>query len=316
MKILVTGGAGFIGSHSVDRLLEDGIQVKVFDNFATGSLENLPANSPQLEIVRGDVTDFAALEREIDGCDAILHLAALVSVPQSLSQPLTTHYINTTGTANVLEAARQVGVKRVALASTCAVYGDLPGQKNESSPTAPLVPYATSKLMAEQLCQVYAECYGLEIVRFRYFNVYGTRQPANSPYSGVMARWCSQVLLDRACTVYGDGEQTRDFVAVQDVAKANYLALTIPFDRVRLVSSEKSPLINVATGTSVSLNQILEVLGQITGTRIPCDYQATRSGDIRHSTADNTKLRQLGWEPQYTLTQGLSDILNVDRVKI
>jgi UDP-glucose 4-epimerase len=316
MKVLVTGGAGFIGSHSIDRLLAHGIDVRVLDNFITGDIHNLPANLPidRLEIIRGDINDIPALEQAIDGCDTILHLAALVSVPQSLSQPLTTHQINTTGTANVLEAARQVGVKRVVLASTCAVYGDLPGTKDELASTAPLVPYASSKLMAEELCRIYARCYDLEVVRLRYFNVYGTRQPANSPYSGVLARWCHQVGVGEACTIYGDGEQTRDFIAVEDVARANYLALTTAFDKLNFNGTDRSPLFNVATGRSVSLNHILDVLGKITGTKIPCEYQPTRSGDIRHSNANSNKLQQLGWQPEFTLKHGLSGILASDRL--
>jgi nucleoside-diphosphate-sugar epimerase len=317
MKILVTGGAGFIGSHTVDLLINRGINVRVFDNFITGSLNNLPTQflNDGLEIFRGSINDIPSIERAIDGCDAVLHLAALVSVPQSLSQPTTTYHINTTGTINVLEAAYREGVKRVVIASTCAVYGDLPGKKAESTPTAPLVPYASSKLMAEEAAQIYARCYDLEVVRLRYFNVYGARQQADSPYSGVIARWCDRVSAGEPCMIYGDGEQTRDFVAVEDVARANHLALTIPFDRFDLPPQQVSPLLNVATGTSVSLDRILDTLARITNTEIDRQYQPERSGDIRHSSANSDLLKQLGWQPRITLDRGLRSILSNDPIR-
>ena len=224
MQILITGGAGFIGSHSVAAALAAGHTVRVFDNLSSGDRANLPAN---VDLTVGDVTDPAAVDAAVAGCDAVLHLAALVSVPQSMREPEATFQINAAGTANVLDAARRAGVRRFVLASTCAVYGDLSGVHDETSPTQPLSPYAGSKLMAETWAGVYARAYGMQTVVLRYFNVYGPRQRADSPYSGVIARWCTAASAGAPCRIFGDGSQTRDFVSVHDVAAANLLALTL-----------------------------------------------------------------------------------------
>ncbi len=299
MKILITGGAGFIGSHTVEALLRAGHTVRVVDNLSTGQPDNLPSD---VELIVDDVTDLAALNRAIAGSDAIIHLAALVSVPQSLSQPLHTYMINTTGTAHVLEAARLAGVRRVVFASTCAVYGDSAHCNSESSLTHPLVPYATSKLMSEQLLHIYAQCYEMETVCLRYFNVYGPRQHFNSPYSGVIARWSEAVRNGQPCTVYGDGMQSRDFISVHDVAQANLLALT-----------ERLPhphnCYNVATGTSISLNHLLDAFSRASGRIIERSYAPARAGDILHSAANVTQLRQLGWLPHMLLEQGLAELI-------
>lgn len=299
MQILVTGGAGFIGSHTVEALLGAGHTVRVIDNLSTGNAANLPAD---VELIVGDVCDLPVVQQAIAGCTAVIHLAALVSVPQSLTQPLQTYTVNTTGTAYLLDAARQANVRRVVLASTCAVYGNKSERITEATPVDPLVPYATSKLLAEQLMHMYARCYGIETVCLRYFNVYGLRQQFDSPYSGVIARWSAAVRAGQPCTVYGDGTQTRDFVAVRDVAQANLLALTAPLPQALHV-------FNVASGRSISLNHLLETLGTILHRDIDVAYAPARAGEILHSSADTSRLRQMGWQPETTLAQALTELL-------
>jgi UDP-glucose 4-epimerase len=219
-----------------------------------------------------------------------------------MREPQETLAINTVGTANVLDAARQEGLRRCVLASTCAVYGDLPGRKDESSPVQPLSPYASSKLLAEQWAQLYTTAYGLDTVILRYFNVYGPRQRADSPYSGVLARWCAAVQAGEQCTVFGDGSQTRDFVSVHDVAAANLLALTSP-------AMQPGAIYTVATGCSVTLNDILAALDAAAGRTIPRSYAPPRAGDILHSSGSSTRLQACGWQPQVTLAQGIAELL-------
>ncbi len=304
MNILITGGAGFIGSHTADAVLAAGHRVRVLDDLSSGDRANL---AKSVEFIEGDVADAATVAAAVAGCDAIIHLAALVSVPQSLREPVRTHHVNTTGTVTALEAARQAGVRRCVLASTCAVYGDLPGRKTEDSPTLPLVPYAAGKLMAEQWVQLYARAYAMETVVLRYFNVYGSRQRADSPYSGVLARWCDSTRQEQPCTIFGDGSQTRDFVSVYDVAQANLLAATHP----ALVWGD---LYHVATGQSASLNDVLDALDVViskAGAPQPVQrhYAPPRAGDILHSAGSSAKLQALGWRPQVTLRTGLAELL-------
>lgn len=299
MRILVTGGAGFIGSHSVAALLAAGHTVVVLDNLSTGAADNLP---PAADLRVADLADAAALAGAVAGCDAVLHLAALVSVPQSLQEPLATFAVNTTGTAAVLEAARRAGVGRVVLASTCAVYGELPGVKDEEAPLRPQVPYSASKLMAEELAACYTRAYGLHTVSLRYFNVYGPRQRADSPYSGVLARWCAAVRVGEACRVFGDGEQTRDFVSVHDVAQANLLALGAP-------GAAAGGVYNVATGAATSLNTILATLRELAGPQVRWEHAPPRPGDLLHSQGDSGRLRALGWRPAVDLRAGLAELL-------
>lgn len=306
--ILITGGAGFIGSHTVGAVQAAGFAVRVLDDLSTGAQANLP---PAARLLVGSVTDRDVVAEAAAGCRAVLHLAAQVSVPRSLHEPMETYQTNSTGTAVVLEAARQAGVPRVVLASTCAVYGDLPGIKDEDSPVRPLAPYATSKLMAEQWVQLYAQAYGMETVILRYFNVFGPRQRADSPYSGVIARWCTAVQADDVCRVFGDGEQTRDFISVHDVAQANLLALTAAGTAE---AGEPSHLrwgavYNVATGVSASLNQVLAALERAAGAPVRREYAAPRAGDILHSAGRSDKLRALGWRPTVGLEAGLAELL-------
>ena len=299
MNILVTGGAGFIGSHTVDAAVAAGHRVRVLDDLSSGDRANLPR---AVEFIEGDVTDADAVAAAVTGCDAVIHLAALVSAPQSLREPVHTYHVNTTGTVALLDAVRQAGVRRFVLASTCAIYGDLPGRKMEDSPTQPLVPYAASKLMAEQWVQLYANAYALETVVLRYFNVYGPRQRADSPYSGVLARWCAAVSQGQSCTVFGDGSQTRDFVSVHDVAQANLLAATHP----ALVWGD---LYHVATGRSASLNDVLDALDAVAPQPVQRTYAPPRAGDILHSAGSSAKLQALGWQPQVSLRAGLAELI-------
>jgi UDP-glucose 4-epimerase len=299
MRILITGGAGFIGSHTIDAALAAGHEVRVFDNLSTGSRDNVPAN---VELVVGDVTDRSQVRAAAEGCAAILHLAAIVSVQQSLREPVETYTINTTGTVNVLEAAREVGINRFVLASTCAVYGDLPGRKDENSPVSPNTPYAASKLMAEQWVQAYTSVYKLRTIILRYFNVFGPRQLASSPYSGVLPRWCEAIQQGKPCIVFGDGQQTRDFISVRDVAAANLLALTND-------GLPPGAVYPVATGQSTSLNDLLATLDVITGRHVARDYAPARVGDILHSLGSGARLQAYGWRPQVSLQEGLHELL-------
>jgi UDP-glucose 4-epimerase len=299
MLILVSGGAGFIGSHTVKQLVAAGHQVRVLDDLSSGGRANLPF---EVDLVVGDVTDQAVVEAASRGCQAILHLAALVSVPQSLQQPVLTYQVNTTGTLLLLEAARKHGIQRFVLASTCAVYGNADGTLDELIPTRPLVPYATSKLTAEAWVQSYSQCYGITGAILRYFNVYGPGQRADSAYSGVLARWRAAIQAEQECVVFGDGSQTRDFISVHDVAQANLLALTSP------QVSAGVPM-NVATGQATSLNDILLTLRQVAEVPVRWRYEPPRSGDIQHSCGNSQRLQRLGWKPHHTLKQGLTELL-------
>ncbi len=299
MHILLTGGAGFIGSHTAEAALAAGHRVRVLDDLSSGDRANLPAAA---ELIVGDITDADAVRTVVTGCDAVIHLAARVSVPQSLREPVDTYHVNTTGAVTLLEAARQAGVRRFVLASTCAVYGDLPGHKEEDSPAQPRVPYAASKLMAEQWVQLYARAYFLETVVLRYFNVYGPHQRADSPYSGVLARWCAAASQGQPCVIYGDGSQTRDFVSVHDVARANLLAATHP----ALAWGERY---QVATGRSITLNEVLDALDAVAPQPVQRRYAAPRTGDILHSAGSSARLQALGWCAQVSLQTGLAELV-------
>lgn len=304
MNILITGGAGFIGSHTVDAALAAGHTVRVLDDLSTGAVTNLPDGA---ELLIGDVTDLAAVERALQGCDAVIHLAALVSVPQSLQEPVKTYHVNTAGTVTLLDMARQAGIRRAVLASTCAVYGDLPGRKTEESPVQPLVPYAASKRMAEQWLQLYAVAYGMKTVVLRYFNIYGPRQRADSPYSGVIARWCDAAVAGQPCRIFGDGSQTRDFVSVHDVARANLLAATLDI-------FAWGEIYQVATGQSTTLNGVLDALESVSPQPLVRRYEAPRAGDIIHSSGSSDKLQRLGWLPTTSLQAGLAEVLRATAV--
>ena len=279
---LVTGGAGFIGSHLVEALLQQGQRVRVFDNLATGRLENLAPVRPHIEFVQGDIRDEAVVEQAMAGVELVFHLAALVSVPQSMARPHEAESINVVGTLNLLQAARAAGVRRLMLSSTCAIYGDEPTlPKIESMPPQPQSPYAISKLAAEQYCQLFAAAFGLETVVLRYFNVFGPRQDPASPYSGVISIFVERLSQGLPVTIFGSGEQTRDFVFVSDVVRANLLAAQAP--------EVAGQLFNIGTGRATSINQLFAQLRELCHYHGEPRYHPPRPGDVLHSYADASR---------------------------
>jgi len=299
---LVTGGAGFIGSHITERLLAEGYRVRILDNFSTGKQENIP-ESPLVEVIRGDVADFATVQEAMRDVAIAFHEAAIASVPETVGNPLASERVNYRGTLNVLEAAHHAGTRRVMFACSAAVYGDLPElPKQEHMPLKPLSPYAVDKLASEHACQTYWHLYGLETVSLRYFNVFGPRQDPSSPYSGVISIFTDCLQHGRQPAIYGDGGQTRDFVYVSDVVEANLRAAT--------AQAAPGRAINVATGGTITINGLLQTICKIRNQ--PCDprYLPGREGDIRHSRADiSTAAEILEWQPAVGFETGLRKLL-------
>ena len=309
MRVLVTGGAGFIGSHLVDALLARGDTVTVLDNLSNGSMDNLKnhTTNPSFRFIRGDIRDAKAIENAVAGADAIIHEAAIISVPLSIEDPELAHSVNAEGTLALLKASLERGAKRFVYASSCAVYGEqakLP--ISEDAPPNPLSPYASSKLAAEQNCRTFYESEGLETVCLRYFNVYGARQ--SGEYAGVMTKFMERLRANKPPVIYGDGEQTRDFVYVGDVVDATLLAL----ERDGVAGKT----LNVGTGRATSINELCGIFLRSTGkTGLKPTYEALRSGDIRHSQADIAKMRKLlGYEPKVSLEQGVEKLLRAYKV--
>ena len=298
-KCLVTGGAGFIGSNLVERLLGASFQVQVLDNLSSGLLQNLEPFREYIDFKQGDVRDLAILQEMMSGVEVVFHQAAVVSVPQSIEDPIEAAMVNDLGTLNILEAARHSGVRRVVFASSCAVYGDLPQlPKKEEMDTKPLSPYAASKLHGETYARLYKDLYGLETVCLRYFNVYGPRQDPSSPYSGVISIFMDKAARGKPPTIYGDGEQCRDFVYVADVVQANLLAA----QRENL----SSVAINVGTGKSVTVNTLWKNIAELAGVKGEPERADSRPGDIRQSVAEISRAQELlGFEPRYSLREGL-----------
>jgi len=300
----VSGGAGFIGSHLVDRLLADGFEVVVLDNLYGGRVENVKPHMGKrgFRFVRGDVRDSGLVEELVRGVDAVFHLAALVSVPESFKDPVLTNDVNVGGTLNLLRACVGSDVKRFVYASSCAVYGEAESLPlREDSPLRPASPYAVSKLAAENYVRVFCEVFGLGTVCLRFFNVYGSRQ-VYSEYSGVMTQFISCLTKDRPLVIFGDGEQTRDFVHVQDVVEANMLAL-----KNEGVVGET---FNVATGVATTINQLAGVLLKTTNkTHLKTVHSKPRKGDIKHSVADISKAKgKLHYDPKVLLKDGLEEL--------
>ncbi len=302
MLALVTGGAGFIGSHLVDRLVVEGHAVRVLDDFSTGKRGNLPQDA-RVELWEGDVGDPRAVGAAVQGATWVFHQAAVASVPRTVADPIGTQRTNYQGTLNVLEAARQHGVQRVMFAASAAAYGDLPDlPKREDSPVKPLSPYAVDKLASEYACAVYHQLFGLQTVRLRYFNVFGPRQDPSSPYSGVISIFADRLATGSQVTIFGDGGQTRDFVYVADVVEANLRAAQVP--------EAAGEVFNIATGRPVTLNGLLRTMCEIVGKPVAPTYAAPRSGDIRHSSADTSRARSvLGWSSAVDLQDGLERLL-------
>ncbi len=276
---IVTGGAGFIGSHLADRLLKDGHRVRIVDNFVTGKRSNLEALSGDLEVIEASITDLQALHQAFAGADYVLHQAALPSVPRSIDDPLTSHEFNVTGTLNVLLAARDAGVKRVAYAASSSAYGDIQGEyKAETIAPHPLSPYGASKLAGEYYCQAFTAAYGLETVALRYFNVFGPRQDETSHYAAVIPRFAAAMLRGESPTIYGDGLQSRDFTYIDNVVHGNLLALRAPH--------AAGKTFNLATGSKITLLDLIAKLNHLLGTEIAPNHDPPRVGDIKHSRAD------------------------------
>jgi len=305
---LVTGGAGFIGSHLAEELTRRGHQVRVLDNLSTGKRRNLD-HVAGVELMEGDLADPEACARAVQGIDYVLHQAAIPSVPRSVKDPVTSNRANIDGSLNILVAARDAGVKRLVYAGSSSAYGDTPTlPKREDMPTRPLSPYALQKLVAEQYCQMFTRLYGLETVTIRYFNVFGPRQDPGSPYSGVISLFSTALLDNRQPLIYGDGEQTRDFTYVANVVDGVLRACDAP--------NASGEVINVATGGRISLNQLLQTMNGIVGTNITPKYEAPRAGDVRDSQADITKARDiLGYEPIVGLEEGLRRTMDWCRIE-
>jgi len=299
---LVTGGAGFIGSHLVEALLARGDSVRVLDNLSTGHLENLVGVRHQLEFIEGDIRDEAAVAQAVRGVDTIFHLAAMVSVPESMEKPVQAEEINALGTLKLLQAARAAGARRLVLSSTCAVYGDDPVlPKTESMLPQLKSPYAVSKLAAEGYCRLFAESFGLETVVLRYFNVFGPRQDPSSPYSGVISIFIDRMSQGQPVIIHGDGAQTRDFVFVVDVVQANLLAAQKP--------QAAGQIFNIGAGQAVSIKQLAQILQQALNNPHPLQYGPARAGDVLHSYADASPARAvLGWQPQVSFEAGLRQL--------
>lgn len=302
-RYLVTGGAGFIGSHIADALLRDGAHVRILDDFSSGKEENIDQIRSRVEIVRADVRDDAALRRAMADVEVVFHLAAVASVRRSIDHPIETSAVNITGTEQVLLAARDSGVRRVVFASSAAIYGDAPlAVQQEDAPPQPLSPYAVHKLTGEHFCRVYAHLYGLETVALRFFNAFGPRQDPESEYASVIPRFVSALIRGDRPIVYGDGEQTRDFVYVDNIVAANLLAARTP--------GVSGASMNVGSGVASSLLDVLRILGELLGKDIQPRREPARIGDIRNSMASIQRARELlGYEPHVTLREGLARML-------
>jgi len=298
-RALVTGGAGFVGGHLVAGLIAEGWRVRVLDDFSSGVESNLEDVVDVVELLRGDVRDEATLARAVAGVEVVFHQAAVASGPHSVAEPLRTNSVNLDGTLQVLEAARRAGVRRVVYASSASAYGNSQGlPKVETMAAEPLSPYALQKLTGELYCRLYSSLYQLETVALRYFNIFGPRQDPRSEYAAVIPRFICAALAGEGATIFGDGEQTRDFIFVQDAVRANLLAAD--------AERASGAVINIATGRRISLNDLWWAIREITGVTAPSRHAPARVGDVRDSVADLTRARELlGFEPAVDLREGL-----------
>ena len=296
---LITGGAGFIGSHLTEELVRRRHRVRVADSLITGKRSNI-AHLPDVEFLEGDVADLEFARRAAAGCEYVLHQAAIPSVPRSVKDPILSNRANVDGTLNMLVAARDAGVRRLVFAGSSSAYGNTPTlPKHEGMPTSPLSPYALQKVIGEQYLQMFTRLYGLETVTIRYFNVFGPRQDPSSPYSGVISVFATALLQNRPPTIFGNGEQTRDFTYVANVVDGVLRACEAP--------KANGQIINVATGGRISLNQLFETMKRLIGATVEPVYAETRAGDVSDSQADITLAREiLGYEPTVTFEDGLA----------
>lgn len=302
-RVLVSGGAGFIGSHIVDKLVEGGYEVGILDNLFTGDLANISQHDHKIKVHKGDISDYNIVKETVNGYDAVIHEAALVSVTRSVEDPIRSNLVNVGGTLNLLKASVDSGVKKFLYASSSSVYGEtetLP--KKESMNTLPISPYAVSKLAAENYCRAFAKVYGLNTISLRYFNVYGPRQKYGQ-YSGVIPMFVKKAMNNEPPLIYGDGSQTRDFTFVGDVAQANLLCLE---------NSSISPgeVFNAAAGNTITINDLALTICELLGKPdLKAEYSQARKGDIKASYADITKIRKIGFTPKFTLRDGLERVI-------
>jgi nucleoside-diphosphate-sugar epimerase len=299
---LVTGGAGFIGSNLAEALVKQGHAVRVLDNFSTGKRENLASFIDEIDLLEGDLTVLGDVRQAVKDVEVVLHHGAVPSVPKSVADPIGTNEAGVTATLNVLVAARDAGVRRVVFASSSSIYGDQDPNtaKVETMVPMPISPYAVSKLAAESYCQVFYHVYGLETVALRYFNVFGPRQDPNSMYAAVIPRFITCMLAETPPTIYGDGEQTRDFTYVGNVIEGNMLAATAPAEKV------SGQVLNLAAGGQTSLNELARLLKMIVECSVDAVHADPRPGDIKHSRADISKAKALlNYTPRYSFMEGL-----------
>lgn len=299
MRFVVTGGAGFIGSNTVDELVRRGHSVVVLDDLSSGKEENLADVRNKITLIKGSITDIEVVRKAMHEAEYVLHLAARTSVPKSVKDPVETNKVNIDGTLNVLVAARDAKVKRVVFAASSSAYGETPTlPKVETMVPQPISPYGVTKFVGELYAQTFGRCYGLDNVSLRYFNIFGPRQDPSSPYSGVLAKFCSAFLEGTQPVIFGDGEQTRDFTYVENAVQANLLACEAP--------SASGKVFNVGVGGRFSLNQTIALLNQISGKNLEPKYEPARDGDIRDSQADISQARELlAYDPQVTFEEGL-----------
>ena len=300
MRYLITGGAGFLGSHLTERLVSTGNDVRVLDDLSCGSLHNLVGVQVEVDFVKADVRDATAVAQAMSGVDCVLHLAAIASVHRSVEDPIITSSVNLMGSLNVIDQARRAGVKRVVFMSSAAVYGQgSEPVKTETLPVCPVSPYAADKTCVETMCRVFSDLYGLETTSLRCFNIYGPRQSARSDYATVIPRFIGRMLDGERPVVFGDGLQTRDFCYVDDVVSATILAATCP-------TLGHGEVINIGSGTSVSVLELVDYLNTALGTCLAPVHDVARPGDVRHSRADiSLATRVLGYQPQIPLAEGL-----------
>lgn len=299
-RYLITGGAGFIGSNIVDRLVEKGEKVRVIDNLATGKMENLASVMDKIEFVNGDIRYLNTVMEAMRGVDYVIHQAALPSVPRSVETPLESNDVNTNGTLNILYAAKEAKVKRVVYAASSSAYGESPTlPKIETMQTSPLSPYAVNKLAGEYNCKAFYNVYGLETVALRYFNIYGPKQDPNSYYSAVIPKFIKAYLTGKSPIIFGDGEQSRDFTFIENVISANLLACKAPVKAAGRV-------MNIACGGRITLNQLAEELKKLLNVDLPVEHGEPRAGDIKHSLADVNLAKELiNYEPKVLIEEGL-----------
>ncbi|MEZ5385669.1 MAG: SDR family oxidoreductase [Prosthecobacter sp.] len=310
MKVLITGGAGFIGSHIAQTLHSRGADIVVLDDFSTGTAENLDWHGHGgLECVEGDAGDEVLLKKIMPGCDWVFHEAAVASVPQSVAEPVATHRTNLDATLNLLVAARDAGVKRFLFASSSAIYGDSEVEKkHEGLPPIPITPYGLQKYASERYGQLFHQLYGLPTVSLRYFNVFGPRQSFNSPYSGVIAKFCTAMLKGEAPLIFGNGEQSRDFVFIDNIVQANLMCAEAPEETVA------GKVFNAATGSNISLRQLVADINELTGQQLQPRFEKERAGDILHSKADiSAAISAYGFSPKVTWKDGLAQTLDFYR---